>query len=87
MLRNLKKPFPRTKKKNSFCERKKKSFIKKLFYKTQIIHMHLYLSLIPLFSIFLTHYSSSLSRPSFPETSLCYALNQVIDVTLFFLFK
>ena len=65
---------------------KKISFIKKPFLKdaTQIIHVHLYSLFIPSFRIFLTHYSSALNRSSFPETLLCYALNEVIDVMHFF---
>ena len=79
--------FPRTKK-EIFCKRKKDFFHKKkLFYKTQIIHVHLYSLFIPSFCIFLTHYSSALNRSSFPETLLCYALNEVIDVIHFFLSK
>ena len=82
-----KKSFPRTKK-EFFCKRKKDFFHKKkLFYKAQIIHVHLYSLFIPSFHIFLTHYSSALSRSSFPETLLCYALNEVIDVIHFFLSK
>ena len=74
-------------KKKFFVKEKKISFIKKLFYKTQIIHVHLYSLFIPSFRIFLTHYSSALNRSSFPETLLCYALNEVIDVIHFFLSK
>ena len=80
------KSFPRTKT-EIFCKRKKDFIKKKLFYKTQIIHIHLYSLFIPSFCIFLTHYSSALSRSSFPETLLCYALNEVIDVIPFFLSK
>ena len=63
---------------------KKISFIKKPFYKTQIIHVHLYSLFIPSFRIFLTGYFSALNRSSFPETLLWYALNEVIDVIHFF---
>ena len=89
-LKSKKKSFPRTKK-QIFCKRKEfferfLSLKKKRFYKTQIIHVHLYSLFIPSFCIFLTHYSSALSRSSFPET-LCYALNEVIDVIHFFLSK
>ena len=42
---------------------------------------------MPSFHIFLTRYSSALTRSSFPETLLCYALNKVIDIIHFFLFK
>ena len=49
--------------------------------------MHLYSLFIPSFRIFLTHYSSALNRSSFPETLLCYALNEVIDVIHLFLSK
>ena len=81
--------------KKDFLELKKKflvkekniSFIKKLFYKTQIIHLHLYSLFIPSFCIFLTHYSSTLNRSFLPESLLCYALIEVIDVIHFFLSK
>ena len=81
-----KKSFPRTKK-EIFCKRKKVFFHKTFFYKTQIIHVHLYSLFIPSFHIFLTHYSSALNRSSFPESLLCYALNEVIDVIHFLLSK
>ena len=68
---------------------KKKRFLSKktLFYKTQIIHVHLYWLFIPSCCIFLTHDYSELNRSSFPETLLCYALNEVTDVIHFFLSK
>ena len=72
-----KKSLPRTTK-EIFLKEKKISFIKKLYYKTQIIHLHLYSLFTPSFCIFLTHYSSVLNS-SFPETLLCYAMNEVID--------
>ena len=81
-----KKSFPRTKK-DIFCKRKKDFFHEKKTFTRQIIHVDLYLLLIPSFCIFLTHYSSVLNRSSFPETLLCYALNEVIDVIHFFLSK
>ena len=72
-----------------FVKEKKIFFIKEtfFFYKTQIIHVHLYLLFMPSFRIFLSHYSKALNRSSFPETLLCYALNEVIDVIHFFLSK
>ena len=42
---------------------------------------------MPSFRIFLTQYSSGLNRSSFPETLLCYALNEAIEVIHFFLSK
>ena len=69
-------------KKKFFVKEKKISFVKKnLFYKTQIIHVHLYSLFIPSFRIFII---------PFPETLLCYlcyALKEVIDVIHFFLSK
>ena len=56
---------------NIFCLKEKKFLLTK----------------IPLFQIFLTHYYGSLNRYYLPETSLCFALNKLIDVLLFFLFK
>ena len=53
----------------------------------QIIPVHQFSLFIPLFRIFLTHYSSALDRSPFPETLLCYALNKVVDVIHFFLSK
>ena len=100
-LKKIKKKicFPGTKK-EFFCKRKKDFFhTKKLFYKTcacasifiilyhKIIHVHLYSLFIPSFRIFVTHYSSGVNRSSFPETLLCYALNEIIDIIHFFLSK
>ena len=66
-------------KKKFFVKEKKISFVKKnFFYKTQIIHVHLYSVFIPSFRIFII---------PFPETLLCYALKEVIDVIHFFLSK
>ena len=75
--------FPELKK--NVCKRKKHFFHKKLFYKTQIIHVHLYSLFIPSFRISLTHCSCALNRSSFLQTLLCYALNEVIDVMYVFL--
>ena len=69
-----------------FCKRKKDFFRKKTFLQdtnyscTAIFIIHTFISYI------LTHYSSALNRSSFPET-LCYELNEVIDVIQCFLSK
>ena len=69
-----------------FVKEKKISFIKKPFLQdtnyscTAIFIIHTFISYI------LTHYSSALNRSSFPET-LCYELNEVIDVIHCFLSK
>ena len=73
-------------KKKFFVKEKKISSIKNLFYRTQIIHVHLYSLFIPSFGIFIP-YSSVLNRSSFLETLLYYALHEVIDVIHFFLSK
>ena len=85
-IKKKKKSFLRTKKK-FFCKRKINFFHKKDFFTRQIIHVHLYSLFISSFRIYFTHYSSALDRSSFPETLLCYALNEVIDVIHFFLSK
>ena len=76
-------------KKKVFLELRNKFFVREkiLFYKTQVIHVHVYSLFMPLFHIFSTHCSSALTRSYFPETLLCYALNEFIDIIHFFLFK
>ena len=74
--------------KEFFCKRKKISLIKKNFFTRHKLFMCIYIHYSYLhFVYFLTHYSSGLNRSSFPETLLCYALNEAIDIIHFFLSK
>ena len=80
-------------KKKVFLELKKKflvkekniSFIKKPFFTRQKLFMCIYVHYSYLHFVYsYLHYSSALNRSSFPETLLCYALNEVIDIIHFF---
>ena len=80
-------------KKKVFLELKKKflvkekniSFKKKPFFTRHKLFMCIYVHYSYLHFVYsYLHYSSALNRSSFPETLLCYALNEVIDVIHFF---
>ena len=88
--------FLESKKKKVFLELKNKyfvkenkiSFIKKIFFKRHNLLMCFYINYSYLHFVYsYLYYTSALKRSSFPETLLCYALNEVIDVIHFFLSK
>ena len=74
-------------KKKFFVKEKKFSFIK-LFFTRHKLFMCIYIHYSYLHFVYsYLYYTSALKRSSFPETLLCYALNEVIDVIHFFLSK